>query len=193
MLIRDFNFFLFQKPNRLCKYCNTWNSHLTRHLKRKHKDEEEVVLALKLPKKDQEKAFGALKREGIFMANMKRLESDKSAPLIRERSQGTADTVLCSGCRGFYDAKSIFKHKRLCEKNVSDLSKTIKLNELSDNATLAGVDGDLSTCAALLLLLEVRDFNQLPLSGSTGTVSNVSSVSTTSGVGATGGIMGLSS
>ncbi|XP_035827140.1 uncharacterized protein LOC101860428 isoform X2 [Aplysia californica] len=131
-----------KKPKRLCKYCNTWNSHLTRHLKRKHKDEEEVVLALKLPKKDQEKAFGALKREGIFMANMKRLESDKSAPLIRERSQGVGDTVLCSGCRGFYDAKSIFKHKRLCEKNLSDLSKTIKLNELSDNATLAGVDSD---------------------------------------------------
>ena len=94
-------------------------------MKRKHKDEEEVVLALKLPKKDQEKAFGALKREGIFMANMKRLESDKSAPLIKERSQRAADTVLCSGCRGFYDAKSIFKHKRLCEKNVSDLSKTL--------------------------------------------------------------------
>ncbi|GFS19075.1 histone-lysine N-methyltransferase SETD8-A, partial [Elysia marginata] len=126
-----------KKPKRLCKFCNTWNVHLTRHLKRKHKTEEEVVLALKLPRKDQ-----AIKKEGIFKANIENRKTNKDALLIRERCQGSGETVMCTGCRGFYDAKSIFKHKRTCERNVSALSNTAKLYELSDSAEAAGVDSD---------------------------------------------------
>ena len=104
--------------------------------------EEEVALALKLPRKDQERVFQALKKEGIFKANIEKRKTTKDALLIRERCQGSAETVMCTGCRGFYDAKSIFKHKRMCERNVSALSTTAKLYELSDSAEAAGVDQD---------------------------------------------------
>ena len=49
---------------------------------------------------------------------------------------------MCTGCRGFCDAKSIFKHERMCERNVSALSNTAKLYELSDSAEAAGVGQD---------------------------------------------------
>ena len=67
---------------------------------------------------------------------------DKNSVLIRERSQGTSETVMCSGCRGFYDAKTIYKHKRFCEKNLSEQSNIVRMSELSDSAEAAGVDSE---------------------------------------------------
>ena len=67
---------------------------------------------------------------------------DKNSALIRERSQGTSETVMCSGCRGFYDAKTIYKHKRFCEKNLSEQSNIVRMSELSDSAEAAGVDSE---------------------------------------------------
>ena len=73
---------------------------------------------------------------------MENRKINKDALLIRERRQGSAETVKCTGCRGFNDAKSIFKHKRTCERNVSAISNIAKLYELSDSAEAAGVDND---------------------------------------------------
>ncbi len=47
---------------------------------------------------------------------------------------------MCSGCRGFYDAKTIYKHKRFCEKNLSEQSNIVRISELSDSAEAAGAD-----------------------------------------------------
>ena len=39
---------------------------------------------------------------------------------------------MCVGCRGFYDAKCIFKHMKSYERTVSEISNAIKMCELSD-------------------------------------------------------------
>ena len=113
--------------------------HLTRHLKRKHSQEEEVAVALKLPQKDQERACQGTKKAGIFKANMSNRSLNKTATRIREICQGLGETVMCTGCKGLYDAKSMFKHESVCEKNVSDMFSSAKMYQLSASATVAGV------------------------------------------------------
>ena len=48
--------------------------------------EEEVILALKLPRKEQEIAFSSRKKQGIFKLNMDSRAKDTNSVLIRERS-----------------------------------------------------------------------------------------------------------
>ena len=124
----------------MCKFCNIEQAHLTRHLKRRHKKEDEVIRALNLPKKDQDRAFSYIRKAGIFKKNMSNRENN--LPLIRERVQGASETVMCVGCRGFYDAKTIYKHKKYCENIKDHHSNVVKLNDFPQSAKLAGVDLD---------------------------------------------------
>ncbi|GFR81265.1 gamma-glutamyltranspeptidase 1 [Elysia marginata] len=48
------------KPKRICKFCNEWQTHLKRHIVRRHPSEVEVIEALKLPEKDQMQAFAKM-------------------------------------------------------------------------------------------------------------------------------------
>lgn len=113
-------------------FCHEWQTHLKRHLIRRHKLEEKVIEALKLPLKEQTQAFAAMRKAGIYEKNME-LSKDRRS-LIRERRQGKSDTVLCSGCHGFYDRKTIFKHKRTCTRDFSQKPCSVNANRLSSNA-----------------------------------------------------------
>ena len=64
--------FVFQKkkPKRPCYYCGEEQSQLVRHLTRKHKMEDAVVAALKLPKMEQRRAFEKIRKDGIFKMNV---------------------------------------------------------------------------------------------------------------------------
>ena len=71
--------------------------------------------ALKLPVTEQHRVFDAIRKNGIYTVNVERkVEAGDNADLIRERRQGGADLVMCSGCRGFYSKTRIYKHKKLC-------------------------------------------------------------------------------
>ena len=124
--------YLFQKPMRICPFCDEWQTHLKRHIVRRHPSEEQVIEALKLPVKDQMRAFASMRKKGIYQQNV--ILAEQREELIRERRQGSSITLMCSGCRGFYDKKNIFKHKRLCSKSESENPIGVNIHKASENA-----------------------------------------------------------
>ncbi|XP_061166803.1 uncharacterized protein LOC133175710 [Saccostrea echinata] len=105
------------KPKRPCPFCGEMKGRLTDHLKAKHKNEEQVKNALQLPKHLRNRAFDEMKKEGIFKANSEMIKSGdlEVSKLIRERNQGNPSSLkMCSVCKGFFNAKVIYKHKRTC-------------------------------------------------------------------------------
>jgi len=109
-----------KKPNRPCLFCGAMQSQLVRHLKRKHAQEESVIAAVKLPKIEQEKAFGDLRKMAIYKTNVELAKTD-GAVLHRERRQGKdqTDLVMCSSCKGFYAKRRIWKHKKICYESCT--------------------------------------------------------------------------
>jgi len=66
-------------------------------------------------KQEQLRAFEKIRKEGIFKVNVSMME--KGQILIRERRQGSsnnADLRMCNSCRGFFDRKQIYRHKKRC-------------------------------------------------------------------------------
>ena len=61
------------------------------------------------------RAFASIQKKGIYQQNV--VLAQKREELIRERMQGSSTTLMFSGCKGFYDKKTIFKHKRMCCKS----------------------------------------------------------------------------
>ncbi|XP_062606599.1 uncharacterized protein LOC134268369 isoform X2 [Saccostrea cucullata] len=105
------------KLKRPCPFCGEMKGRLTDHLKAKHKNEEQVKNALQLPKYLRDRAFDEMKKEGIFKANTEMIKSGDFdvSKLIRERNQGDPSSLkMCSVCKGFFNAKVIYKHKRTC-------------------------------------------------------------------------------
>ncbi|KAK3727065.1 hypothetical protein RRG08_026590, partial [Elysia crispata] len=64
-----------KKPKRPCYYCGEEQSQLVRHLTRKHKMEDAVVAALKLPKMEQRRAFEKIRKDGILKMNVDRFSA----------------------------------------------------------------------------------------------------------------------
>ena len=117
---------------RICTFCKEWQTHLKRHIIRRHPSEEQVIEALKLPVKDQMRAFASMRKKGIYQQNV--VLAEKREELIRERRQGSSITLMCSGCKGFYDKKTIFKHKRMCSKSESGKAIGVNIQVPSENA-----------------------------------------------------------
>ncbi|XP_070212643.1 uncharacterized protein [Littorina saxatilis] len=115
-----------KKPNRPCIYCGMYMSKLKRHLIKKHRNEEGVEAALALPFVEQNRAIEGLRKEGIYRKNVDLqaggCENDK---LIKKRAQGTAKTVMCGGCKGFYSHRQIHKHKKHCSHTFSSSARAV--------------------------------------------------------------------
>ena len=90
---------------------------MSRHIGRKHKDEEAVKQALELPKKERIKAFGCFRSEGIFKTNKR--EIVKKIPQYERSRKGKTDEdlVMCNGCKEFVLKSSLPKHRRTCNGN----------------------------------------------------------------------------
>ena len=95
-------------------------SQLVRHLKRKHDQEEFVIAAVKLPKIEQEKAFGDIRTMAIYKTNVELAKTD-GAVLQRERRQGKyqTDLVMCNSCKEFYAKRCIGKHTKMCYESCT--------------------------------------------------------------------------
>ena len=94
-----------------------YQSKLKRHIVRKHKDNETVAKALKLPKKEQAKFFRKQINIGTMQTNIE--ESGKAHPKF-ERMRKTKDQekegalVMCYECNIFIKRSGMAKHKRSC-------------------------------------------------------------------------------
>lgn len=128
----------YKKPRRPCPYCGQLQTKLSRHLMRQHKNETEVIEAMKQPSKERDRLFENLKKYGILKSNAK----NKSI-VMRERAQGSHEVVMCAGCKGFYSSRRIHEHKKKCTTEhalstgvvkfyptVPNVSKEIKSNIL---------------------------------------------------------------
>ena len=78
---------------------------LTRHFKLKHADKDKVKSAQSMPKKEQNKCFELLRKEGIYNYNMKMIKQGKS--LMKEREQGNDGLKICGICQAFI-SRSLF-------------------------------------------------------------------------------------
>ena len=115
-----------------------YQSQLNRHLKRRHKNEEAVMAALKLPKADQKKAFDRIRKEGIFEKNL--CLAKEGSPLIRERRQGPdSDLKMCGGCNGFFKSKQLYRHKKKCEHVTGTSGLSINFSKLMVTAESLGI------------------------------------------------------
>ncbi|GFO25154.1 histone-lysine N-methyltransferase setd8-a [Plakobranchus ocellatus] len=102
-----------KKRKRPCPYCSKEQSHLVRHLKRRHRQEQAVADALKLSKAEQKIVFGRIRKEGIFLKNQKLMK--KGLPLIRERHQTLGDELkMCEICHAFLSSKNVKVHQKRC-------------------------------------------------------------------------------
>ena len=61
-------------------FCGQMQAQLKRHVIRKHQSHEQVRAAMQLPKAEQARAFDAIKKRGIYLENVKRI--DKSEKLL---------------------------------------------------------------------------------------------------------------
>ena len=85
-----------------------------------------------MPEKDQMRAFASMRKDGIYQQNVTLAQKRKE--LIRERRQGSSTTLMCSGCKGFYDKKTIYKHKNNCCKSQSENPIVVDIQVPSENA-----------------------------------------------------------
>ena len=96
---------------------------------RKHRDEESVQAALKLPTASQQRAFETLRKEGIYQKNVQLQSGDVHVDLIRERKQGDSKVVMCTGCKGFFGRRRICKHKKYhCSHAVNVQAETLNFS-----------------------------------------------------------------
>ncbi|CAC5415323.1 unnamed protein product [Mytilus coruscus] len=110
------------KPKRPCVFCGKFQTHLTRHLKTKHKGEEDVIIAMQLPPRDRNQAFDVLKRKGYHNYNLLKMKEDdfNEKKLIKERKPRknrdgeTEKRAMCSSCKGFFVKEHMKNHKVKC-------------------------------------------------------------------------------
>ncbi|KAK3085105.1 hypothetical protein FSP39_024330, partial [Pinctada imbricata] len=100
---------------RPCPFCNKFFTRLTKHIIRKHGEEDVVKEATRLPKNLRDKQFDSLKCEGIRKYNMEVLKEEFSpSDLIkcRKPKDENKECVMCSKCKKFLIKDNMYKHKR---------------------------------------------------------------------------------
>lgn len=114
----------YQKSKKhFCKFCNKLQTKFARHLFAKHRNEEEVTVASKMPARSVERLrlIEKIRKDGDFIHNTS--ESKNTGMLIVRRNRQTKsinlakDYLCCKTCKGFYSKVSIRMHRKLCEKN----------------------------------------------------------------------------
>lgn len=105
---------LTKKPKRRCAFCNAYDSSLSRHIKRKHRNNVRVEKALSLPRKDRIKMFDLFKNEGILKTNLEQIGKENPEFETDRKQQTNADSIVCSGCNKFMYKSSLAKHRKTC-------------------------------------------------------------------------------
>ena len=101
------------RPARPCPFCGKQKVRLTRHIRAKHRDDENVALALKGNSKEQRAAFTQYKRTGILKYNLAHMGSTDFV-LKRERVSTKDNGVVCEKCSGIFSRRWFYSHKKVC-------------------------------------------------------------------------------
>lgn len=88
---------------------------------------------MSLPKELRDREFAKFKKEGIFKVNtaiLKEEEPDHSK-LLKERKQSN-ELAVCSLCKGFFNKKIIYRHKKKCAnaESTTDYPETFGIGLL---------------------------------------------------------------
>ncbi|KAK3783530.1 hypothetical protein RRG08_028047 [Elysia crispata] len=123
-----------KKPKRPCYYCGEEQSQLVRHLTRKHKMEDAVVAALKLPKMEQRRAFEKIRKDGILKMNnvLEREHFDTLCDSIRDLTTGEngeikAGLKLMIG----YVLKKLIKTAKGYYIQTNEMEKSVEVDRFS--------------------------------------------------------------
>ena len=99
---------------RPCRFCCRMQTNLHRHICQKHKDEEVVQHAIKMPEKERRKAFSNFKKLGILEFNKRQAQADVDEYCSERTNVDSSKTVMCTLCCGFYSRTFIARHRRKC-------------------------------------------------------------------------------
>ena len=120
-----------KKIPRPCLFCGSRQTNLHRHIVTRHKKEERVVAAMKLPYKDRCMAFAKMRKEGILKHNKSQMKLQHAAyEKERQRTEGSC-LVMCSTCSGFYSRTYFARHKKLCIGDSAHDPRSLPINFLS--------------------------------------------------------------
>ena len=123
-----------------CYYCQEWIYRLPRHLKLKHKKEDNVVAILKLSRKQQNVEFAKLRWQGDFEANMKEVRHGDNLLAVVRKSRETTITNYspCLNCFGMYNKRNIVQ--RIGNRRSFMLIKSTLINSEFDVTLGVGDD-----------------------------------------------------
>jgi len=99
---------------RPCTFCGTMQTNLHRHIVLKHKNEEVVQHAMKLPEPERRTAFASLKKNGIFKYNKRQMQRNVVDYHAERTKKDASKCVWCSSCHGFYSRSFFSRHRRKC-------------------------------------------------------------------------------
>jgi hypothetical protein len=104
----------------VCVYCEESFTNLTKHLLRRHKNENEVVRIRNLPKKSKIRADSLLKlrNAGDYKHNMDVLKNGNGTLITWSRKEGDehcpSDYLPCEDCLAFFLKDTLWRHKKTC-------------------------------------------------------------------------------
>jgi len=121
---------LFQtsdRPERFCTYCKEVVRHekLARHMRRKHKDQIDLVRALESPR-EKNAIFEKLRVEGMHKYNMKMMSTPNPNldKLMRLRRPKYKDRLVkCAKCDKYVSNRSFYKHRYVCGISAISMPK----------------------------------------------------------------------
>ncbi|KAK3777984.1 hypothetical protein RRG08_038780 [Elysia crispata] len=123
-----------KKPKRPCYYCGEEQSQLVRHLTRKHKMEDAVVPALKLPKMEQRRAFEKIRKDGILKMNnvLEREHFDTLCDSIRDLTTGENGEIKAGlKLKIGYVLKKLIKTAKGYYIQTNEMEKSVEVDRFS--------------------------------------------------------------
>ncbi|KAK3700099.1 hypothetical protein RRG08_014107 [Elysia crispata] len=123
-----------KKPKRPCYYCGEEQSQLVRHLTRKHKMEDAVVAALKLPKMEQRRAFEKIRKDGILKMNnvLEREHFDTLCDSIRDLTTGENGEIKAGlKLKIGYVLKKLIKTAKRYYIQTNEMEKSVEVDRFS--------------------------------------------------------------
>ncbi|KAK3793121.1 hypothetical protein RRG08_030204 [Elysia crispata] len=123
-----------KKPKRPCYYCGEEQSQLVRHLTRKHKMEDAVVAALKLPKMEQRRAFEKIRKDGILKMNnvLEREHFDTLCDSIRDLTTGENGEIKAGlKLKIGYVLKKLIKTAKGYYIQTNEMEKSVEVDRFS--------------------------------------------------------------
>ncbi|XP_073842168.1 uncharacterized protein [Musca autumnalis] len=120
-----------------CVFCKTLQCAISRHFFLKHRNEDLIKKAMRLPKqsKERSKIIESLRKEGDFLHNTSRDQNSGILIVARRQRQTTNynadDYICCPKCKGFYGKFAARLHLRKCVKTKNSRTNFIEGRKLT--------------------------------------------------------------